>query len=144
MSNKNIKSNLLQSKTYFQNNHSNENIIICMQCESFKYLCEKCDNYIHNLPGKKSHNRISLNAERDNQNKINKFQNNNSNENINQTNKNQNDYNINQKQINQVSNSIDDNLNNNNDNIIMNSNTDIAQQKNNKCKIVKDVIQKKQ
>ena len=84
--------------------HSKEAIIICMQCESFKYLCEKCDNYIHNLPGKKSHNRISLNAERDNQNKINKFQNNNSN---------------------------DDNLNNNNDNIIMNSNTDIAQQKNN-------------
>jgi hypothetical protein len=111
--------------------HSKEAIIICMQCESFKYLCEKCDNYIHNLPGKKSHNRISLNAERDNQNKINKFQNNNSNENINQTNKNQNDNNINQKQINQISNSNDDNLNNNNDNIIMNSNTDIAQQKNN-------------
>ena len=40
--------------------HSKEAIIICMQCESFKYLCEKCDNYIHNLPGKKSHNRISI------------------------------------------------------------------------------------
>ena len=56
--------------------HSKEAIIICMQCESFKYLCDKCDNYIHNLPGKKSHNRVSLNTERDIQNKINKFQNN--------------------------------------------------------------------
>ena len=109
--------------------HSKDAIIICMQCESFKYLCDKCDNYIHNLPGKKSHNRVSLNTERDIQNKINKFQNNNSNENRNQINKNQNYNNINQKQINQISNSNDDNLNNNNDNIIINSNTDLAQQK---------------
>ena len=113
--------------------HSKEAIIICMQCESFKYLCEKCDNYIHNLPGKKNHNRVSLNAERDNQNKINKYHNNNLNENRNQTNKiqNYNNNNINQNQINQISNSNEDNLNNNNENNIMNSNSDITQQKNN-------------
>lgn len=30
-----------------------EAMFACMQCESFRLLCERCDNYIHGLPGKK-------------------------------------------------------------------------------------------
>ena len=37
-----------------------EAMFACMQCESFRLLCERCDNYIHGLPGKKGHNRVAM------------------------------------------------------------------------------------
>lgn len=40
--------------------NSKEAMFACMQCESFRLLCERCDNYIHGLPGKKGHNRVAM------------------------------------------------------------------------------------
>lgn len=37
-----------------------EAMFACMECESFRLLCERCDNYLHSLPGKKEHHRVAL------------------------------------------------------------------------------------
>ena len=45
-----------------------ESSFSCLICDSFKYLCSKCDNYIHSLPSKQMHQRtaIILNKNKDN------------------------------------------------------------------------------
>lgn len=40
--------------------NSKKAIVNCAQCEKFRSLCERCDAYVHNLPGKKEHNRVSV------------------------------------------------------------------------------------
>ena len=40
--------------------NSKKAIVNCVQCEKFRSLCERCDAYVHNLPGKKEHNRVSM------------------------------------------------------------------------------------
>ena len=40
--------------------NSKKAIVNCVQCEKFRSLCERCDAYVHNLPGKKEHNRVSV------------------------------------------------------------------------------------
>ena len=41
-----------------------EAIFACMECELSRYLCEDCDKYIHNLPGKQSHKRVTISDEK--------------------------------------------------------------------------------
>ena len=41
-----------------------EAIFACMECELSRYLCEECDKYIHNLPGKQSHKRVTISDEK--------------------------------------------------------------------------------
>ena len=40
--------------------NSKKATVNCAQCEKFRSLCERCDAYVHNLPGKKEHNRVSV------------------------------------------------------------------------------------
>ena len=35
----------------------------CMNCEQFRLLCNKCDNYVHSLPGKCEHSRMALTSQ---------------------------------------------------------------------------------
>jgi len=37
-----------------------ESVFSCIVCESFKFLCTKCDNYVHSLPSKQAHQRLAL------------------------------------------------------------------------------------
>ena len=37
-----------------------EAIFVCMLCDSFKFLCSRCDTYVHSLPSKRGHKRNSL------------------------------------------------------------------------------------
>lgn len=37
-----------------------ESVFSCLICESFKFLCTKCDNYLHSLPSKQAHQRLAL------------------------------------------------------------------------------------
>ena len=37
-----------------------EAVFICVNCESFNFLCTQCDNYVHGLPSKKKHRRDVL------------------------------------------------------------------------------------
>ncbi len=37
-----------------------ESVFSCIVCESFKFLCTKCDNYVHSLPSKQAHKRIAI------------------------------------------------------------------------------------
>ena len=60
--------------------NSKQAMFACMKCESFRLLCERCDNYIHSLPGKKDHNRVAMTPKgeeslRNQQNNINKLPN---------------------------------------------------------------------
>jgi len=72
-----------------------ESVFSCIICESFKFLCTKCDNYIHSLPSKQAHQRIAILSNRNNENlkkeesKILKF------DEINQNNNNNNHNNLN-------------------------------------------------
>lgn len=34
-----------------------EVVYICVNCDSFKFLCSQCDSYVHGLPSKKRHKR---------------------------------------------------------------------------------------
>jgi hypothetical protein len=36
-----------------------DSVFSCIVCESYKFLCTKCDNYIHSLPSKQAHHRIA-------------------------------------------------------------------------------------
>lgn len=40
--------------------NSKKACVSCMQCEKFRMLCERCDGYVHNLPGKKEHKRVGV------------------------------------------------------------------------------------
>lgn len=37
-----------------------ESVFSCLVCESFKFLCTKCDNYLHSLPSKQAHQRFAI------------------------------------------------------------------------------------
>jgi hypothetical protein len=37
-----------------------EAVFSCMLCESFKFLCTRCDSYVHSLPSKKKHKRTAI------------------------------------------------------------------------------------
>lgn len=37
-----------------------ESVFACMECDKFRFLCERCDDYIHNLPNKTKHKRIAI------------------------------------------------------------------------------------
>lgn len=37
-----------------------ESVFSCIVCESFKFLCTKCDNYVHSLPSKQLHHRLAI------------------------------------------------------------------------------------
>jgi hypothetical protein len=98
-----------------------------MQCESFKYLCEKCDNYIHNLPNKKIHSRITNLPEKDSTinstNIINNINNNKSNEEIlNYINQQNDTSNNSQKISNSRNNQRNNNINSGDRDLLINSN----------------------
>lgn len=40
--------------------NSKDAVYSCMQCDSFKFLCTRCDSYVHSLPSKNKHRRNSL------------------------------------------------------------------------------------
>ncbi|MCQ2816275.1 MAG: hypothetical protein MJ252_03315 [archaeon] len=43
---------------------NNQNAIFgCMNCENFRLLCDRCDKYIHSLPGKTDHSRMALTSQ---------------------------------------------------------------------------------
>jgi hypothetical protein len=37
-----------------------EAVFNCLSCDSFKFLCTQCDNYVHSLPSKKNHRRNAI------------------------------------------------------------------------------------
>jgi hypothetical protein len=65
-----------------------ESVFSCIVCESFKFLCTKCDNYLHSLPSKQAHQRLAIvsnnkkpieNANKDDSRILNKIEENNNN-----------------------------------------------------------------
>jgi hypothetical protein len=44
--------------------NAKEAMFNCLMCDSFKNLCNKCDNYLHSLPSKKLHKREALNVDK--------------------------------------------------------------------------------
>ena len=61
-SNQNKEINILNDIEYVncQRCKVKKSVFSCIVCESFKFLCTKCDNYVHSLPSKQSHSRIAI------------------------------------------------------------------------------------
>lgn len=49
-----------EAYTICQRCKQKESVFSCIVCESFKFLCTKCDNYIHSLPSKQAHQRLAI------------------------------------------------------------------------------------
>ena len=39
---------------------SKEAVYTCLMCDSFKLLCTQCDNYVHSLPSKRKHRKVTI------------------------------------------------------------------------------------